>query len=297
MRSHRTTLQGVTLLACICGLAAVSASAGAARAKPAPIVFPVLGPVQYSDDFHDPRGDTGRHEGIDILAPRRALALAAEAGTVSFWTTSANAGCMLYLHGDSGTTYEYIHLNNDLGKGNDNKGSCVAGTAYADGLKEGDRVAAGQPVGYVGDSGDANGIHPHLHFEVHPKKAAVDPYPYLQQARPLLFWEPDDRTFSLVLDGTVTAVGDGTLTLEVTRLREWPSHEHQTKLDRTLTVTLPLAAPADPGAANVKAPAAATVATAAVGDAVRIWTGPTPADAAAREGADGAIGVKRLLVR
>ena len=34
---------------------------------------------------------------------------------------------MLYLYGKSGTTYQYIHLNNDLGKGNDNRGKCVAG--------------------------------------------------------------------------------------------------------------------------------------------------------------------------
>jgi hypothetical protein len=278
MAGHRTTLRGAILVACICGLAALSASAEAAP-RQEPIVFPVLGPVTYSDDFGDGRADTGRHEGIDILAPRKALALAAEAGTVSFWTTSANAGCMLYLHGDSGTTYEYIHLNNDLGNGNDNKGKCVAGTAYAPGLAEGDRVEAGQPVGFVGDSGDANGIHPHLHFEVHPKKAAVDPYPYLQAARPLLFWEPDDRPYSLVLDGTVTAVGDGTLTLDVTRLREWPSHQHQAKLDRTLTVTLPAGA------------------TAAAGDRVRVWTGARTADAYARAGVPGAIAVKRLLVQ
>ena len=40
---------------------------------------------------------------------------------------------MLYLYGDSGTTYLYIHLNNDLGGENDNRGKCVAGTAYAPG--------------------------------------------------------------------------------------------------------------------------------------------------------------------
>src|SRR5207248_113958 len=99
--------------------------------------------------------------------------VAVESGTVQLWTTSATAGCMLYLHGDSGTTYLYIHLNNDLTAHNDNRGSCVAGTAYAPGLKSGTHVAVGQLVGFVGDSGDANGIHPHLHFEVHPNDGAA----------------------------------------------------------------------------------------------------------------------------
>ena len=50
---------------------------------------------------------------------------------------------MLYLYGKSGTTYMYIHLNNDLTNRNDNRGKCVAGTAYAPGLKDGQTVAAG----------------------------------------------------------------------------------------------------------------------------------------------------------
>lgn len=270
-------------------MAAVSASANAAS-KPR-IVFPVLGPVTYTDDFGDPRAG-GTHEGNDIMAPRKALALAAESGTVQFWTTSANAGCMLYLHGDSGTTYLYIHLNNDLGTGNDNKGSCVPGTAYAPDLVDGARVEAGQPVGFVGDSGDANGIHPHLHFEVHPKKAAVDPFPYLKKAQRLLFWEPDERVFTLVLDGKVTAVGDGTLTLAVDTLKEWPSHQKVVKLGRTLTVTMPLTA------SQIAATAvSATVPDPAVGDKVRVWTAPAPASTDTRTGVDGAISVAKLLVR
>jgi len=49
---------------------------------------------------------------------------------------------MLYLYGDSGTTYLYIHLDNDLTAKNDNRGKCVAGVAYAKGLKDGRRGCA-----------------------------------------------------------------------------------------------------------------------------------------------------------
>jgi murein DD-endopeptidase MepM/ murein hydrolase activator NlpD len=184
----------------------LASSAAAAPGKAVPrLIFPVVGTTSYSDDFGAPRAG-GAHQGIDILAARRAPAVAVEAGTVKFWTTSANAGCMLYLHGASGTTYLYIHLNNDLTMHNDNRGSCVAGISYAPGLKDGARVAAGQLIGYVGDSGDANGIHPHLHFEVHPNDgAAVDGYPYLRKAQPLIFYAKKGTTVSLSITGTIVA--------------------------------------------------------------------------------------------
>ena len=102
------------------------ANRATAEGVPAEIVFPVVGRTSYSDDFGDPRAQGG-HPGNDILAPRRALVLAAEPGKIVFWTTSASAGCMLYLYGRSGTTYQYIHLNNDLGARNDNRGACVSG--------------------------------------------------------------------------------------------------------------------------------------------------------------------------
>jgi murein DD-endopeptidase MepM/ murein hydrolase activator NlpD len=170
------------ILAVAAALCCADPAHGAAKLQ---IVFPVVGEVSYTDDFGDARG-ASKHEGNDLMAPKRATAVAAEGGTVRFWTTSASAGCMLYLYGDSGTTYWYIHLNNDRTLKNDNKGKCVPGTAYAKGLHEGDRVEAGQAVGYVGDSGDANGIASHLHFEIHPKNGkAVDPFPYLQRAQAL----------------------------------------------------------------------------------------------------------------
>ena len=60
--------------------------------------------------------------------PWRTPAIAAEAGKVKWWTTSARAGCMLYLYGKSGTTYLYIHLNNDLTEASEDKGGCKLGT-------------------------------------------------------------------------------------------------------------------------------------------------------------------------
>jgi hypothetical protein len=277
MTRHRTTARSIILVAAIA--AAVAGTAGAAKA-PARILFPVVGPVQYSDDFGAARAG-GAHQGNDILAPRKAFAVAAEAGKVKFWTTSASAGCMLYLYGASGTTYLYIHLNNDLGSGNDNRGKCVAGTAYATGLKSGARVAAGQVVGYVGDSGDANGIHPHLHFEVHPGgKGAVDPYPYLQAAQHLLFGATPGSPFALTLTGTVVSASPTRLTLNVALLQAWPTSLTQTKVGK-VTLAVPATA--------VVQPAGARLLAAYSGEKAVVWTQPAPATLKAMRGDDAAL--------
>ncbi len=96
--------------------------------------------------------------------PWRAPVVAVEDGTVKYWE-SGLGGCMLYHYGRSGTTYLYIHLNNDLTPRNDNKGGCVNGVTFA--VPNGAKVTAGQQIAWNGDSGDASG-NPHLHFEVHP---------------------------------------------------------------------------------------------------------------------------------
>ena len=179
MSSHRTTARGVLLLSLLLGLAVPASGAVPKKGVVPTLIFPVAGATTYTDDFGQQRAG-GPHQGNDLLAAKKTPVVAAEAGKVKFWTTSASAGCMLYLYGVSGTSYDYIHLNNDLTMGNDNRGKCVPGVAYARGLKDGAKVTAGQLLGYVGDSGDANGIHPHLHFEVHPGGgAAVSPFPYL----------------------------------------------------------------------------------------------------------------------
>ena len=151
-------------------------------------VFPVVGPARYISDFGAPRSQGG-HQGNDIMSVRWAPAVAVEGGTVEF--DSGGWGCMLNLLGDSGAKYVYIHLNNDLTMKNDNRGKCVPGVAFAKGLKSGQRVEMGQHVAYVGDSGDADGIQPHLHFERHPRGgAATDPFRWLNRLPRLLFTAP-----------------------------------------------------------------------------------------------------------
>jgi len=219
---HRTARRLLPFLCLLvfAGAASASSSKGVPR-----LIFPVVGDVRYTDDFGQPRAG-GAHQGNDLMAAKKSPAVAVEAGKVKFWTTSANAGCMLYLYGDSGTTYLYIHLNNDLTIKNDNRGKCAPGTAYAPDLKSGARVAAGQLVGFVGDSGDADGIASHLHFEVHPDGgAAVSPFPYLRKAQHLLFYAKPASTVSLVLTAKVLTNAGGLLDVKLSKLQVLPSKQ------------------------------------------------------------------------
>jgi len=260
-----------------------------------PIIFPILGAAHYTDDFGAPRPG-GPHQGIDIVAAKKSLALAAEPGKVKFWTTSAAAGCMLYLYGASGTTYYYIHLNNDLTRGDDNRGKCVAGTAYAPRLKDGAKVGAGQPVGFVGDSGDADGVHAHLHLEVHPGGGkAVDGYPYLQTAQHLLFAAPKGKPFTLELDGTVMKPAALTLQVKVNTVHAWPMGQRQTRLRRPLLLNVPSTAIVQ--TTNGSSTRKTTLLSASKGQVVKVWTMPATASLKTERGDDLALEAALVLLK
>jgi hypothetical protein len=213
--SHRTTARAFLLLLL------VGAFTGTARAAsvPEPTAFPVVGNVSYIDDFGDPRPQ-GPHQGNDIMSVRHQPAVAFEAGTVQKWPGSG--GCMLVLNGRSGMVYWYIHLNNDLGPSNDNKGGCKNGVSYAPGLRNGQHVKRGQFIAYVGDSGDANGLQPHLHFEVHtPGGKPIDPFNHLHKAKHVLFPRPRaaQGDVTLTLKGTTVVSKTATsITLQTKRI-------------------------------------------------------------------------------
>jgi hypothetical protein len=239
VRSHRTTARSIALLLLAsAGLGGVAVAATPPRGlvDGKPIVFPLVGKALLTGSWGDPRAN-GRHAGEDIMAPKRAPVLAAEAGRVKWWTTSARAGCMLYLYGESGTTYLYIHLNNDNGAGNDNRGGCTADTAYV--AANGARVQAGEQIAWNGDSGDAAG-NPHLHFEVHPGDGAdVNPLPFLKAAVRYLFPTRLGQQVTVGLRGTLAGAGDGLLELRATQVRWWPNGRW-TELDpRAVTISVP----------------------------------------------------------
>jgi len=201
-------------------------------------VFPVVGPARYFSDFGTPRSQ-GPHQGNDIMSVRWTPAVAVESGTVEF--DSGGWGCMLNLRGDSGTNYTYIHLNNDLTMKNDNRGKCVPGVAFAKGLKSGQRVELGQHIAYVGDSGDADGIQPHLHFERHPGGgAATNPFRWLNRLPRLLFSAPLGEPVSLTLRGTVVpTAAPETLRLKLETVKPWPVGPRVAQRGRPVTVTVP----------------------------------------------------------
>jgi hypothetical protein len=268
----------------VIGLAVSAAVAIAANKVPEHIIFPVVGRAQYTDDFGAARPG-GPHQGNDIVAAKRSPAVAAEAGKVKYLTTSRSAGCMLYLYGESGTTYYYIHLNNDVTMKNDNRGKCVKGTAYA--VANGAKVAAGQQIAFVGDSGDADGAHAHLHFEVHPTGGkAVSPYPYLQKAYKLLFSAKAGTPFALTLTGTVVTATVDRLVMNVSTSQAWPSALTLTKLNRTIALGVPETALLQGLSGSGAFRTVSSLALAQKGDKVVVWTQPATATLKAERGDD-----------
>jgi murein DD-endopeptidase MepM/ murein hydrolase activator NlpD len=113
---------------------------------------PLLG-IDRTDlrsSFDEMRGGARRHEAMDLLAPRNTPVTAVETGVIARLFDSRAGGITVYQF-DSTTTFAYYYAHLER---------------YADGLEEGDAVARGQVLGYVGTSGNAPRDTPHLHFAI-----------------------------------------------------------------------------------------------------------------------------------
>jgi murein DD-endopeptidase MepM/ murein hydrolase activator NlpD len=128
--------------------------------------FPVLGVAHYSDDWGAPRlvPTFHSHQGVDVFAARGTPVISSSAGVVTeMQTGTAIGGNTVYVTAADGTYFYYAHLE-----------------AHAPGLAKGQEVDAGDVLGFVGTSGNAEGTSPHLHYEIHPQGGGpVPPVPYL----------------------------------------------------------------------------------------------------------------------
>jgi len=173
----------VTALAIALLIPAQRAHAVAGDPEHRRITFPVEGTVRYSDDFGDCRGTncSRSHQGNDLMGAKMQKLLAANDGVVS-WTRldgSGNGGNMLVVRDADGWEYWYIHVNNDTPGTDDGLGT--VDQALASGIVKGTKVKAGQHIAFLGDSGNAEGTAPHLHFEIHrPDGTAINPYASLR---------------------------------------------------------------------------------------------------------------------
>ena len=150
------------------------------------IHFPVGSAVSFSDDYGDPRSGGRTHEGNDLMGPKMAKLLSTVDGRVTFARVDAGglSGNMLTIRDDEGWTYRYIHVNNDTPGTDDGLNPIDA--IFAPGIAVGVTVKAGQHVAYLGDSGNAEGTAPHLHFEIRrPDGSPVNPWTSLRLAQGL----------------------------------------------------------------------------------------------------------------
>lgn len=128
------------------------------------ITFPHEGDRNWTDTYGACRdGCSRRHEGQDLLGSKLRKLIACVDGTIVELRHRSD-GNSLYLQGEDGWYYAYLHINNDAPGTND--GSNPFHWAFAPGMANGVRVHRGQHIAYMGDSGNAESTVAHCHFEI-----------------------------------------------------------------------------------------------------------------------------------
>jgi murein DD-endopeptidase MepM/ murein hydrolase activator NlpD len=136
------------------------------------LMVPVAGvsPAQLTNTYDEPRDGGRRHEAVDILAHRGTAVLAADDGVIMRVGKNALGGNVIWaVDQQHQFAYYYAHLDH-----------------FARGLHEGQALARGEVIGFVGTTGNAPVNTPHLHFQamrlLDEKRfsagTAFDPLPY-----------------------------------------------------------------------------------------------------------------------
>jgi peptidoglycan LD-endopeptidase LytH len=113
---------------------------------------------KFVNSWGNPRPDGRRHEGIDIFAPADTPVLSTTRGIVTRVGTNRLGGQVVWVLGPGLERHYYAHLSR-----------------YGD-VREGDRVEAGDVIGYTGNTGNARGGPAHLHYGIYGHAGARNPY-------------------------------------------------------------------------------------------------------------------------
>ncbi|TKS53470.1 M23 family metallopeptidase [Luteimonas yindakuii] len=134
---------------------------------PAPeaLPMPVRGVAadRVADTYGAPRGRDRQHEGVDIFAPRGTDVVSTTPGIVVSVREGGLGGRQVWVLGPARERHYYAHLDD-----------------WADELAEGRIVLPGDVLGSVGDTGNARGTPPHLHYGIYGTDGTYDPLPLLR---------------------------------------------------------------------------------------------------------------------
>jgi len=144
--------------------AAAARSRGAAGGVPSSVTPGFICPMNpgaayFINDWGFPRSGGRSHKGTDVFAPMGQPVHAVVSGSVRTYTNSLG-GNSVWLTSDNRTGYYYAHLS-----------------GWAPGVSTGTYVSKGDVIGYNGNSGNAYGGAPHVHFQIHPGGGSpMNPY-------------------------------------------------------------------------------------------------------------------------
>lgn len=132
---------------------------------PSALAMPVQGVTasRVADTFGAPRGRDRSHAGVDIFAARGTPVRSTTRGVVVAVREGGLGGRQVWVLGPARQRHYYAHLDD-----------------WAAGLAVGDIVLPGDALGVVGDTGNARGTPPHLHYGVYGEEGAIDPLPLLR---------------------------------------------------------------------------------------------------------------------
>lgn len=144
-------------------------------------IMPVAGASEYSNSFTVPRDNRyGIHGAIDVYAKTGTPIVAPVAGKVTSVQSGGKGGYTVSVLGDDGITYYFAHMDTEA----------VVG--------RGDKVRAGEHLGFVGSSGNAQGTSPHLHFSMKKNGNPINPYTQLQKSEQVGTWRSMDAEDAMV---------------------------------------------------------------------------------------------------